>query len=125
MRWTVETHVAELKTTLKMRRVKSQTAEGVRKELAVYALVYNLVHVVMREAAWRHQVEVGRIRFVDTIPWLLSAMPGEEMPALVINPQRPDRHEPRVIKDLQDTYRKMTKPRHELRKALKKQAKAA
>lgn len=125
VRWTVETHFAELKTTLKMRRVKSQTAEGVRKELAVYALVYNLVHVVMLEAAWQQGVSVDRISFVDTIRWLLSALPGEEMPKLIINPRRPDRHEPRVIKDLQDTYRKMVKPRQELRKALKKQAKAA
>ncbi len=125
VRWTVETHFAELKTTLKMRRVKSQTAEGVRKELAVYALVYNLVHVVMLEAARRQGVAVERISFVDTIRWLLSALPGEEMPKLILNPRRPDRHEPRVIKDLQDTYRKMVKPRQELRKALKKQAKAA
>jgi len=125
VRWTVEAHFAELKTTLKMRRLKSQTAEGVRKELAVYALVYNLVHVVMLEAARRQGVAVDRISFVDTIRWLLSALPGEEMPSLILNPRRPDRHEPRVIKDLQDTYRKMVKPRQELRKALKKQAKAA
>ena len=44
---------------------------------------------------------------------------SEEMPDLLINPYRPGRHEPRVIKDLQDTYRKMTTPRPELRKALK------
>jgi hypothetical protein len=125
VRWNVETHFAELKTTLKMRRVKSQTAEGVRKELAVYALVYNLVHVVMLAAACRQDVSVDRISFVDTIRWLLSALPGEEMPSLIVNPSRPDRHEPRVIKDLQDTYRKMTQPRQQLRKALKKQAKAA
>jgi hypothetical protein len=125
VRWQVETHFAELKTTLKMRRVKSQTADGVRKELAVYALVYNLVHAVMLDAARRQAVDVERISFLDTIRWLLSASPGEPMPALLINPHRPDRHEPRVIKDLQDTYRKMTQPRHELRKALKKQTKAA
>lgn len=125
VRWSVETHFAELKTTLKMRRVKSQTAEGVRKELAVYALVYNLVHVVMLEAAWRQGVAAERLSFVDTIRWLLSALPGEQMPSLIVNPRRADRHEPRVIKDLQDTYRKMTRPRHKLRKALKKQAKAA
>jgi hypothetical protein len=125
VRWRVETHFAELKTTLKMRRVKSKTVEGVRKELVVYALVYNLVHRVMVEAAYRQGVAVDRISFVDTIRWLLSAWPGEEMPKLIMNPDRPDRHEPRVIKDLQDTYRKMTIPRRQLRKALKKQAKAA
>jgi Transposase DDE domain len=125
VRWTVETHFAELKTTLKMRRVKSKTAEGVKKELTVYALVYNLVHVVMLEAARRQRVAIERISFLDTVRWLLTAAPGEEMPDLIVNPDRPNRHEPRVIKDLQDTYRKMTKPRKKLRKALKKQAKAA
>ena len=43
-RWTVETHLAELKTTLRMRAVHCQTEAGVRKELAVYCLAYNLVH---------------------------------------------------------------------------------
>ena len=31
LRWSVETHFAELKTTLRMRRVKSRTPDGVRK----------------------------------------------------------------------------------------------
>jgi hypothetical protein len=91
VRWSVETHFAELKTTLKMRRVKSQTAEGVRKELAVYALVYNLIHVVMLEAACRQGVAVDRISFVDTIRWLLWAAPGEEMPRLTVQRGSPDR----------------------------------
>jgi len=118
IRWTVETHFAELKTTLKMRQVKCKTVEGVNKEWAVYCLVYNLVHAVMREAAARQQVQPRRISFLDTVRWLLSAEPGEPLPALVVNPDRPDRHEPRVIKDLKDTYRKMTKPRHILKQEL-------
>jgi hypothetical protein len=116
IRWQVETHFAELKTTLRMRKLKCQTVQGVYKELAIYALVYNLVHVVMMEAARRQQVDPDRISFLDTVRWLLSACPGEEMPALIVNSPRPDRHEPRVIKDLQDTYRKMTKSRAYLRK---------
>jgi hypothetical protein len=32
------------------------------------------------------------------------------MPDLLINPLRPHRHEPRVIKDLLDSYPKMTRP---------------
>lgn len=32
---------AELKTTLRMRKVKSKATEGVKKELAAYALIYN------------------------------------------------------------------------------------
>ncbi len=114
VRWQAETHFGELKTTLGMRRVKCQSVQGVMKELAVYCLVYNLVHAVMVEAARRQGVEPDRISFLDTLRWLLSAEPGEALPDLVVNPRRPDRHEPRVIKDLQDTYRKMTRPRKEL-----------
>jgi hypothetical protein len=36
-----------------------------------------------------------------------------------------DRHEPRVVKNRNDIYPKMTRPRDELRKSLKKQAKGA
>lgn len=125
VRWQVETHFAELKTTLKMRKVKSQTAQGVLKELTVYALVYNLVHLVMLKAARRQHVPPDRISFIDTVRWLLGARPGEELPELLINPYRPNRHEPRVIKDLQDTYRKMTRSRRELRRELRTQTAAA
>jgi hypothetical protein len=46
------------------------------------------------------------------------------LPDLLLNPRRPDRHEPRVVKDREDTYTKMTRPRQELQKALKKQVKS-
>ena len=125
VRWQVETHFGELKTTLKMRKLKSQTAEGVLKELAIYALVYNLVHMVMLKAAARQHVTPDRISFIDTVRWLNSAEPGDALPDLMVNPRRPHRHEPRVIKDLQDTYTKMTRPRKELRKELLRQRDAA
>jgi hypothetical protein len=125
VRWTVETHFAELKTTLKMRKLKSTTPEGVLKELIAYTLVYNLVHAVMQLAAARQGVTPDRISFIDTIRWLLTAAADAELPDLVINPRRPGRHEPRVTKDRQDSYPKMCRPRKELRKDLKKQAKAA
>jgi hypothetical protein len=108
-----------------MRKLKSRSADGVRKELLIYALVYNLIHAVMARAAQRQRTTPDRISFIDTLRWLLSASPGEELGDLVINPRRPGRHEPRKIKDLKDTYRKMTSPRSELRKALKYQGKAA
>src|SRR5205823_140839 len=77
IRWRVETHFAQLKTTLKMRKVKSRTESGVRKELAVYCLVYNLVHAVMMKAALCQGVTPDRISFIDAVRWLLSAAPGE------------------------------------------------
>jgi hypothetical protein len=125
IRWQVETHFAELKTTLKMRRVKSKTPAGVLKELVVYALVYNLVHRVMVLAAQRQRVSPERISFIDTVRWLNSVRGGEAIGTLVINPDRPDRHEPRVVKDQIDTYTKMTHPRAELRQLLKQKKVAA
>lgn len=117
LRWSAETHFAELKTTLRMRRVKSQTPDGVRKELAVYCLVYNLVRGVMLRAAERQGTTPDRVSFTDALRWVLSsALAGEDAPPLVINPRREGRHEPRVIKDLQDTYRKMVLPRAQLRR---------
>jgi hypothetical protein len=68
----VETHFGQLKTTLKMRQVKSRTAQGVLKELTVYALVYNLIHRVMLQAAGRQGVTPDRIGFLDTLRWLLE-----------------------------------------------------
>jgi Transposase DDE domain len=124
-RWRVETHFAQLKTTLKMRKLKSRTEDGVRKELAAYGLVYNLVHALMMEAARRQGETPDRISFIDTVRWLLSAAPGDELPTLLVNPLRPNRHEPRVVKDREDTYTKMTRPRAELRKALKNKEIAA
>src|SRR5258708_38192710 len=82
MRWRIETHWGELKSTLNMRRIKCKTEAGVRKELAVYALVHNLVHVVMMQAALLQKTEAQRISFVDALRWLSSAAFGEELPVL-------------------------------------------
>ena len=122
-RWRVETRFSELKTTLKMRKVKAKTEDGVMKELAAYCLVYNMVRAITAAAGLRQKVEPERISFIDALRWLLWATAGDAIPVLVVNPLRRGRHEPRVVKDLQDTYPKMTRPRSELRKALKKQAK--
>ena len=110
-----------MKTTLKMRKVKSQTPMGVQKEVAIYCLVYNLVHRMMLQAATRQGVQPGRISFIDTLRWILSAGPREPLATLLVNPLRPNRHEPRVVKDRSDRYALMTQPRSELRKALKLQ----
>jgi hypothetical protein len=118
LRWRIETHWGELKTTLNMRRIKCKTEAGVRKELAVYALVHNLIHVVMMHAAILQKVQASRISFVDALRWLCSAVLGEQMPNLEVNPDRPNRIEPRVIKNRESPYSKMTRPRTVLRRNL-------
>jgi len=114
-RWRVETRFSELKTTLKMRKLKSRSAEGAMKELAIYCLVYNMVRTVTTAAGLRQKVSPERISFIDALRWLLWTQPGASLMDLVVNPLRPNRYEPRAIKDLQDTYRKLTRPRNEMR----------
>ena len=117
-RWRVELYLRHLKTTMKMDVLKCKTVDGVLKELTVFAIVYNLVRVVMVEAARRQGVDVERISFVDALRWLAQAKPGDELPELVVNPERPGRYEPRVRKRRPKQYPLMKKPRLVLRKAL-------
>lgn len=124
-RWQVETNLAHLKTTMGMDVLKSRTADGVRKEILVFALAYNLVRRVMRAAADRQGVAVDRVSFVDALRWLRQARPGEELPDLVVHPYRPGRFDPRVKKRRPKQYPRMTRPRAELKKELRKQRVAA
>jgi Transposase DDE domain len=124
-RWGVETDLRHLKQTMKMDILHCKTAAGVEKELAVFALVYNLVRRVMEEAGRRQGVESDRVSFVDALRWLQEARPGDELPKLVVNPDRPGRVQPRVRKRRPKQYPLMTRPRTELRKALLKQRPAA
>jgi hypothetical protein len=124
-RWDVETDIRHLKTAMKMDVLRCKTHEGVRKELAVFGIVYNLVRAVMLAAARRQEVPVSRISFVDALRWIRHARPGDVMPELVVNPHRPNRIEPRCRKRRPKEYDLMNKPRSELRKGLQKQGKTA
>ncbi len=103
---------------MKMEVLKCETVNGVLKELAVFVLIYNLVRLVMLEASQRQEVEVDRISFIDALRWLMSALPGDPLYHLVVNPHRPGRYEPRVKKRRPKNYRLMNRPRRELKKAL-------
>jgi hypothetical protein len=122
-RWDVETNLGHLKTTMKMDVLRCQSEAGVRKEMAVFSLVYNLVRCVMLEAARRQDVPVRRISFADTLYWMRYAGPNEAMPVMKVNPDRAGRQEPRCKKRRPKQYDLMNKPRAEMRKALKNKGK--
>jgi hypothetical protein len=117
-RWAIETAFGHLKTTMGMDVLHAQTVDGVLKELHVFCLVYNLVRLVMLEAARRQGVPPDRISFVDALRWLATALPDDRLPRLVINPHRPNRLEPRVRKRRPKQYPLMRKPRKKLRQTL-------
>jgi len=122
-RWDVETNIGHLKTTMGLDLLRCKTELGVRKELAVFCLVYNLVRVVMLEAARRQRLSVDRISFADALKWMRHARPGDTLPDLIVNPLRPNRIEPRCRKRRPKEYDLMNKSRNVLRKALKNRAK--
>jgi len=124
-RWDVETNIRHLKSTMRLDVLRCKTEAGVRKELCVFGIVYNLVRVTMLEAARRQEVPVARVSFADTLRWLRHARPGDAMPELIVNPHRPGRAEPRVVKRRAKPHDLMNKPRHELRQRLKTQVKTA
>lgn len=124
-RWQVEVNFRHLKTTLRMEILHCLTVDGVLKELQMFALAYNLVCLVMLEASRRQKVPLRRISFVDALRWLRNAEPGEELPALVVNPARPERWEPRVLKRRMKEYDLMNQPRAKLRQKLAKPRKTA
>lgn len=118
VRWRVELNLRHLKQTMKMDVLKCKTVDGVLKELTIYAMVYNLVRMVICEAAGRQGVEVERVSFVDALRWLCQACPDAALPELAVNPDRPDRVEPRVRKRRPKQFPVMQKPRRVLRNHL-------
>jgi DDE family transposase len=116
LRWQVETHFAQLKTSMKMSQLKCRSAVGVKKELLVYFIAYNLIRRVIRDAADRQNLPERRISFIDAMRWLANARDGDQLIVLMVIPLRPDRHEPRVKKYLKYRYRPMTRPRHILKR---------
>ena len=117
-RWQIELNLRHIKITMKMDILHCKTADGVMKELAVFALAYNLVISVMIESSRLQKVSVERIGFLDALRWLRHPMPGGDAGDILVNPRRGNRVEPRVIKRRMKEYPLMKEPRSVLRKRL-------
>jgi hypothetical protein len=121
-RWEVETNLRHLKQTLGMDVLRTKSLDGIHKELAMFAIVYNLVRLAMLESAQRQQIDADRISFVDALRWLRCAGQGGSLGPIRMVPERPGRHDPRVKKRRAKNYRLMTKPRSDLLQVLAAQA---
>ena len=110
--------LAHLKTTMQMDVLHCKTVPGVLKELIVFALVYNLVRLVMCQSARLQHSKVERISFLDALRWLSAPNTALPLGALLVNPTRPHRVEPRVKKRRPKPFPLMIKPRQALRQQL-------
>jgi hypothetical protein len=111
LRWQVEPSLAQLKTSMKMDVLHCQTTLGVLKELTVFAIVSNLVRMVMCHSAMLQHIGVERISFLDALRWLGAPNTGIPLRASIGNPTRPHRVEPRVKKQRPKSFPLMITPR--------------
>jgi hypothetical protein len=116
--YNIETSLAHLKTTMRMEVLHCKTVPGVLKELTIFAIVYNLVRVVMCQSSTLQHIGVERISFLDALRWLSASSTGLPLLALIVNPARPYRIEPRVKKRRSKSFPLMIKPRQVLRQQL-------
>lgn len=127
-RWTIETDLRWLKTTMGMERLRCQTVDGVRKELLMYLIVYNLVRLLMLEASRRQRVPLDRVSFADALARLRYGGGDDDdggWVELEVIPWRPGRIEPRVVKRRPKPFATMSKPRAQLRRLLRAKRAAA
>jgi hypothetical protein len=93
-----EIALAHLKTTMRMEVLHGKTVPGVLQEVTVFAIVDNLVRMVMWPSATLPDIGVERISVLDALRWLGAPSTGTPLGALIVNPTRPRRVEPRVKK---------------------------
>ncbi len=133
-RWHVELDLRNIKTTLGMEALSCKTAEMCEKEMWVYFLAYNLIRLLMAEAALQANVLPRELSFKHTlqiwVAWsqrqfLSDAKENTAALFLLIAQirvgKRPDRIEPRAVKRRPKPYPRLQKPRQEERERIKKQ----
>jgi hypothetical protein len=96
---------------MKMDVLHCQTMLGVLKELTVLAIVSNLVRLVLCHSAMLQHIGVERISCLDALQWLGAPNTGIPLRALIGNPTRPHRVEPRVKKRRPKSFPLMITPR--------------
>ena len=113
-RWEIETCFNHLKTTMRMNVLRCKSLDGVRKEMAMMLIAYNMIRLSMLQAASRQGVAAGRISFIDAMRHAAVRLMGlAGVPTLIINPRRPQRRQLRVIRRRMKEYPLLRRPRRE------------
>lgn len=117
-RWQAEVNLRHVKGTLGLRVLRSRSVAGVERELLAFALLYNLICTVLTVLALHLETQPARISLVDILRLLRHGLAHVVTATIVVNPQRPGRPQPRVVKRRPLEYLRMTRPRHELQRQL-------
>ena len=136
-RWNVELDLRNIKTTLGMEALSCKTPLMCEKEFWAYLLAYNLIRLLMAEAALQAGVLPRQLSFKHTLQmWVawsqrqfLSAS-GEDTAILFVLiaqvrvADRPGRTEPRAVKRRPKPYPRLDKPRREARMEIRRRGHA-
>jgi len=128
-RWNAELYLCDIKVTMGMDMLRCKTPDMVDKKLWMHVIAYNLVRVLILEAATTHEVSFERISFKGTIDTVRQWAPLISQPHLTqqqrryiyelllyylakdLVPHRPNRREPQARKRRPKQYQSLTKPR--------------
>jgi Transposase DDE domain len=123
-RWNIELDLRNIKSTLGMEKLRCKTPEMAIKELWVYLLAYNMIRLLMAQAALLADQIPRQLSFKHTVQvWLSWQQRGSviqngacihSLLVLIAGPRvglRSGRIEPRVIKRRANNFPLMTKPR--------------
>lgn len=123
-RWHVELDIRNIKTTLGMEVLRCQTPPMVEKELWVYLLAYNVIRLLMAQAAQHAGLHPRELSFKHTVQlwseWTTSALRNEPTELFRLIAQltvgnRPGRVEPRARKRRPKSYPWLKVPRAKAR----------
>jgi hypothetical protein len=131
-RWHVELDLRNIKTTLGMAQLSCRTPEMARKEIWVYLLAYNLIRLMMAQAASLADRLPRQLSFKHTVQiWIawtqhIHRIDDDKLHGLFVLiaqqrvGERPGRIEPRAIKQRPLVYPLLTKPRATARAHIRK-----
>ena len=126
-RWRIETLFREFKVNFSSDVLRSQSPDGIRKEIIARLTAINIVRTIMLEASIENKVDPQRISFVGAVRTIISFSPAlasssfSLLPliyqsmlteiASLLNPVRPERIEPRMIRRERQHYPSLKKTR--------------
>jgi Transposase DDE domain len=134
-RWRMELWLRDIKITMDMDRLRTKTPARVRAELAMFLVGYNLIRTVMFDAAKVGEGRLELLSFQSALMrfglWCAGLRRSTRIrvwrlgyPAMLkdlardLNPDRPSRYEPRVVKRRPKPFPRMQQPRQVLRQQL-------
>jgi hypothetical protein len=129
-RWSIEVDFRHLKTTLGMDVLSCKTPDMAEKEIWIYFLAYNIIRILMAQAAELNDILPRQISFKHALQLWLSCYRqqlGAEAIGLVLLVMgqkrvgnRAGRIEPRALKRRPKAYPLLTKPRVQARENVRK-----